>query len=354
MSFVLFKDSFERYKIAGFSDTDLFANLSSRYTTVSGGSLGSIIGSGRTGQCCRLQFGSAIAKTLPHSSRWVLGLAFRVAVPGVGNDPIYQLSNNTNVLLNLVHNLDGTLAMHAGTSGDPVIGVSERALLVGSWYYLELDVTIGGGTPLTVTAALRINGHVEASGSENAQYNATDNLSFGQTGGVDANYHLFAGTTGAGGSGACDVDDLYIKNEAGYEGDIRVIAVFPSGDGGTTQWTPDSGSTHYTRVDTHPVDLTKFVSTATAGDIDLWTFTLPMVSGTILAVDISVLARKNDEGTKSFKIVCGATGADALSDEFLVSDVTPEYYEFSLKLDPSTGLAWVPGATITLGVKCIS
>lgn len=354
MSFVLFKDSYERYKVASFADSDLFTNLASRYTTVSGGNLGSVIASGRSGQALRLQFGSAVAKTLPHSGRWVLGFAFRLVVPSVGSDPIYQLSNNTNVLFTLVHNLDGTLAMHAGISTDPVIGLSARALLPARWYYLEIDITIGGASPLTVEAELRINGHIEASGTQNTVINATDNLSFGSTGGVDANYHLFAGTSGAGGSGGCDVDDLYIKNEAGYEGDIRVLAAFPSGDGGTLQWTPDSGSTHFDRVNTHPVDVTKFLATATIGDIDLWTFTLPSLPGTIVGVNISVLARKDDEGTKSFKIVVGASGTDASSDEFFVSDVTPEYYEFSLKVDPSTGSAFVPGSTLTVGVKLIS
>jgi hypothetical protein len=69
-----------------------------------------------------------------------------------------------------------------------------------------------------------------------------------------------------------------------------------------------------------------------------------------------VLAQKDDEGTKSFKIVTGATGTDAQSDEFFVSSANPEYYEFSLKLDPQTGLPWTAAGVNALiaGVKCIS
>ena len=83
------------------------------------------------------------------------------------------------------------------------------------------------------------------------------------------NYHVFSGITGVGNS--VDLDDIYIKNEAGYEGDIRVKAAYPSGDGGTLMWTPQSGGSHFAMVDTHPVDLTKWLETATPNDIDLWT-----------------------------------------------------------------------------------
>ncbi len=348
MSFVLFKDSYERYDLGvATGGSALLDNLLSRYTGVGG--TPEIVSAGRNGQGIKLN-NSAVTKTLAHGGRWVVGFAYKlIAVPG-GDSEIYELANNTNQMCRLLQDSDGTLSLRAGNSN--VIAVTSRAINVNRWYYIELDMTIGGATPLTMTAELRINGNVEASGSGSTGFNATDQLSYPVTGGVDANFHAISGIPGTGEGNV--IDDLYIKNEAGYEGDIRNIPAYPSGDGGTLQWTPSSGSTHYTQVDTHPVDLTKWLETATPGDIDLWTFVLPSFSGTIVAVNFSVLARKDDEGTKSFKIVCGPTGTDALSDEFFVSDVTPEYYEFSLKLDPTTGVAWVPGATITAGVKLIS
>lgn len=348
MSFVLFKDSFSRYDVGVASaGSALLDNFLSRYTTVGG--VPELIASGRNGQALRLGTASA-GKTLAHSARWVVGFAFRLNQPQLVNQSIYELANNLNQMCRLLQDADGTLQIRAGNSN--VIAVTTRPINVGRWYFIELDMTVGGGSPLTMTAELRINGHVEASGNGSTGFNATDQLSYASTGGVDANYHTFSGPTGVGNSD--DFDDVYIKNEAGYEGDIRNSAVFPSGDGGTLQWTPNSGSTHFDRVNTHPVDLTKWLETATPGDIDLWTFVLPSFSGSIVAVNISVLARKDDEGTKSFKIVVGPTGTDALSDEFFVSDVTPEYYEFSLKQDPTTAADWAPGATITVGVKLIS
>lgn len=342
MSFVLFKESFGRYDVGSVTGA-LLANLLSRWTSVSGAL--TISNTGRTGQCANLNQAS-LGKVLAHSSRWVSGFAYRRNNPTVGNQSRYEILNNDNQMCRLLEDSDATLSLRAGNSN--IIAVTTRALHTGIWYDLELDSTLSGATPINCAAELRINGHVEASGSGSTGFNVADNLSQA----ADANYHVFSGLTGVGNSAS--FDDIYIKNEAGYEGDIRAIPAYPSGDGGTLQWTPQSGTDHFAMVDTHPVDLTKWLATATPGHMDLWTVVLPSFSGSIVAVNISVLARKDDEGTKSFKIVVGPTGTDALSDEFFVSDVTGEYYEFSLKLNPTTGLAFVPGSTITIGVQLIS
>ena len=345
MGFVLFKDSFERYDLGAVSGA-LFDNLQSRYTIVSGQL--SISNNGRTAQCARLNQ-AALGKTLAHSARWVVGFAYRRNQAPRGDEERYSLSNNANQLCRLLEDADGTLSLRAGNTN--IIAVTNRPLNTGRYYYIELDMTVGGGTPVTMQAELRINGHVEASGSGSCGFNETDLLSQDATG----NYHLLSGTTGVGNT--CDFDDLYIKNEAGYEGDVRNIACFPSGDGSVLDWTPNSGSTHFDRVNSHPVDLTKWLETATANDIDVWDFDdLPAFSGQIVGINVSVLARKDDEGTKSFKIVVGDSGTEASSDEFFVSDLTPEYYEFSMKVDPATGLAWTRTGfnAKKFGVKLIS
>lgn len=346
MSFVLFKDSFDRYGVGGVSGA-IFDNMVARYTAVSGSGL-EIISGGRNGQALSIGVG-AISKTLEHSSRWVVGFAVKCLGIASGNGRMYTINNNTDVLFSLIHDEDGTLSMRAGTSPPENFAVSTRALHVDRTYYIEVDVELSGSSPIVCTAELRINGTVECSGSHNTAHNAADTLSGDATG----NYHTWVNGMGGVGSGMV-FDDLYVKNEAGYEGDIRAVDIYADGDGGILDWTPDSGSSHYTRVNTHPIDLTKFLESGTPGDIDLWTFTLPTVTGDILGINISCYARKNDEGTKSFKIVFGTTGTDDESDEFFVSSVTGEYYEWSLKEDPSTSMPFASGGVITVGVKLIS
>lgn len=344
----LFADSFSRYKVATCSDPDLFGNMVSRYTSVNNGPGVQIISTGRNGQGLTLFAGNGISKTLPHSGRWVTGFAFRYNTTP-GNSFIYSAANNNAPLVNIDLNLDGTLSIRAGNSN--TIAVSARTLFQDRWYYVELDAEFSGTTPITCTAELRVNGHVEASGSGSTSVNASSLLS----GDATANYHTLAGTPGPGGN--CSFDDLYIKGSAGYYGDIRIIALFPDGDGATLQWTPNSGVVHFDRVNTHPVDYTKYLYEVLAGNIDTWDWEdCPGFSGTIKAINLSALARKDDEGTKSFKIVVGNTGSEAESDEFFVSDVTPEYYEYSLDEDPATSLPWTQAGfnAKQFGVKLIS
>ena len=346
MGFVLFKDSFQRYDVGG--GAGVIANLHQRYTALSGAP--EIITSS-FGQELSLA-NSGISKTLQHSSRWVVGHRYRYGSTGLADGAIYELKNNTTQLFALFQDGDGTMSIRTNNGGT-VLAVTDRALLADIRYMIEWDVTLGGGTPITVTAELRINGQVVASGGPTSTgFNASQLLSLA----ADANVHRFSAAFGGAGTGSV-LKDLYIKNEAGYEGDVRIVPIYPASDGGILDWTPDSGSTHFDRVNSHPVDITKWLSTATPGNIDLWGFdSLPAFSGTIVGINISVLAQKDDEGTKSFKIVTGATGTDAESDEFFVSSNNPEYYEFSLKLDPLTGLPWTAAGVNALiaGVKCIS
>lgn len=347
MSFVLFKDSFKRYKVAGAGDAALIANLQQRYTFSRQAAIDT---SGGQGPELQLQ-GASIGKTLPHSARWVGGHRYRYISTGLGNADIYQMCNNSTILGSFSQNTDGTLALKTN-NGATVLGVTNRSLFAGIRYMVEWDFTLSGSTPVMCAGELRINGHVEASGSASAGVNASALLSQA----ADANLHVFNGAAGGAGTGSW-IKDLYIKNEAGYEGDIKNVPLYPASDGGILQWTPNSGAVHFDRVNTHPVDITKFLSTATPGDMDLWGFdSLPSFSGTIVGINISVLAQKDDEGTKSFKIVVGTTGTDAQSDEFFVSSNNPEYYEFSLKLDPNTGLPFTQAAinALIVGVKCIS
>lgn len=346
MSFVLFKDSFEAYKVAASSDPDLLKNMRERYTFARGGF--AIDNTGGIGQELFMQ-NSSVGKTLAHSARWVCGMRYKYSSSGLSNSLLYQLQNNGTELFDIQQNTDGTLAIRTA-GGTTVIGVTTRSLFSDIRYMIEWDVEFTGATPIMVTAELRINGHVEiASATVSTGINASTLLS----GDATANFHIFDAVGGGAGT-ASWLKDIYIKNEAGYEGDVRNVPMYPASDGGILDWTPNSGGVHFDRVNTHPVDRTKWLETATPGDIDLWGFTLPSFSGTIPAINIRVLVQKDDEGTKSFKIVVGPTGTDATSDEFFVSSNNPEYYEFSLKQNPVTGLDWVPGDSIDIGVECIS
>lgn len=349
MSVFPFAESWERYKIATSSDPDLFANLTARYTSVGGLS---IIAGGRTGQCLKIENG-AISKTLPHAGTIVTGFAVKFnQASASAQQSIYSLSNNNLPLYTLAWDLDGTLSIYAGTVTGSIIGVTERALFTNKWYYLESFLTFSGSSPITVAAELRVNGNIVISGSHATSISTSQTLSQSAT----ANYHTLSNAV-AGLSGATLIDDFYIKDTSGYYGDVRIVALYADGDGFLLQWDPSTGTVQYLMINGHPAVLTTFISTLTPGNISTFTWQdCPGFSGTIKAINISMLAQKDDEGTKSFKIVVGNSGTEASSDEFFLSDISPEYYEMGLELDPATGLAWTQAGfnAKEFGVKLIS
>jgi hypothetical protein len=353
-----FADSFSRYKIAHFDDAALAANFNSRYTASNLGVAQEIDNTGRTGQCLRMHAaGQSFFKTLRHASRWVVGFAFRADATSGASETIYALLNNNLGIFSLRHNADRTLSLWGGPFifyGAP-FATSTRALLQGRWYFLEVDISVSGTPNLIVTAELRINGKVECSGTltvpdaSGSPVPLTALISQDAT----ANVHLFNSWLGI--LQGYSLDDLYIKTGAGYYGDLRIRARYPNGDATPLDWTPDSGTVHFDRVNTHPVDLTKNLSDDVPTHVDLWEWEDCGISGTIVGIDIGILARKDDEGTKSFKIkVGGSPGAE--SDEHNVSDVNPEYYEYCLEIDPNTGVAYTPASfnAILAGAELIS
>lgn len=347
MSFELFAESFGAYSLGSFTDSAIQADILSRWTNGAGLSA-VIVATGRNGPGITLN-NFELGKTLTHSSIWTGGFAIKVSGGIVGNDPIFNIKNNNTVLFQITHNTDGTLSIRAGNT--TIIGVTSRALHLDSWYWIDFTITIGGGSPVTCTAEIRINSNIEASGSGSTLVNNTALTS----GDATANNFSLVGLTGGSG-GTITISDFYLKNSVGYYGDVIIQPLVPNGDV-VTDWTPSTGGTHYVLVNSIPVDRTKYVTSDTIDQQDIFDWQdCPGFTGTVKAINIRVLAKKDDEGEKSFKIVVGDTGTEAESDEFFVSDLSEEFYEYSLETDPATSLEWTQTGfnAKRFGIKLIS
>lgn len=347
MAFTLFAESFGAYKLGAISDPDIKNDILSRWTVATGTSC-NIIDTGRNGPGVQLA-NFQLLKTLVHSSVWTGGFAIMVTGSSNGNNPIFKLSNNDQDLFIITHNIDGTLAVRAGATN--IIGVSSRALHQDIWYWVDFTITLSGSSPVTCTAELRINSYPEVSDSASTNINKADLLSNDAT----ANNFSFLGVTGVGTS--ILISDFYTKNSSGYYGDVVIQPLLPNGDV-VTDWTPSTGSSHYVLINTiKPIDRTKYISSATIDQQAIFDWQdCPGFSGTIKAINIRFMAKKDDMGEKSFKIVTGDTGTEDASDEFFVSDLSEEYYEHSLENDPATSMPWtqVGFNAKRFGVKLIS
>lgn len=96
-----------------------------------------------------------------------------------------------------------------------------------------------------------------------------------------------------------DFDDFWWNDYADW-GDVRVEGRMPDGAGATTNFTPSAGANWQCVDEIPPNSDTDYVSSATPGDIDLYTFqNATPTSGTVKGVGVHLFARKDDAGARS-------------------------------------------------------
>ncbi len=162
---------------------------------------------------------------------------------------------------------------------------------------------------------------------------------------------------GLAGAGALAAASLIV----GIASAAAVNNLFPSSDGTYTQWTPSTGSTHYTLVDESSCNgTTDYVRTATVGNRDSYGISLSAVpdGSTITAISVKPCASKNSNGGSNstmnvFYRWNGANSADA--GNYSLSGTTPVVLATTtwsgLSLVKSTSSALQVGAVLSAGTK---
>lgn len=286
-------------------------------------------------------WGSNLSKTLTHSNKWVFGIRYKTGNLENAGGPVVFLSNNGQFLFSFNVNIDGTISLYGASN---IIGTTNAPWFSSNnWTFAECIVTFSGTTNILVTADLYVNGNYSApliSGSILTGINKSNLLSNSATTNVIT---LNSGLNGPG-SGTID-GSFYIHNGGGaipgVWGDGKILRILPNGDTAQADWTPNSGTTHYNRINELPKDDdTTYLSAGTVSNKDSWDWEdIPAFSGVIRDVQISIAARKDDEGSKAYRIGVGATLTEAQSADFYIND-SYYYNHIGWDLDPATGLAW--------------
>lgn len=323
-----FCDSFDHYTTAQiFRKWTVAPNTT--INTISGRSGGGALVQGAGGQC---------SKTLDHQSEWFLGVAFTEDTEPTSVGLLF-IANCSTGLCTLVMNADHTFSIVAGNGG--VVATSEFALEIsfGSYNYAELHAVLSGSNPILLTATAKINGQVVATCSNSSTAtNSSSLLSDSATAnvvGVGAAVNSFCHMT---------YDDFYACDgqvdgfgHNAFLGDVRIEYILPNADV-TTNFTKVGGDgTHaYTCVnDVPPDDDTSYIHDATAGDTEEFDWqSISSFAGTVVAVQYSVYARKDDEGSKTFK---STQNGSAFGTLFYMSDF---YVYYINALDSDGGVAW--------------
>ena len=196
------------------------------------------------------------------------------------------------------------------------------------WYFVEVKILFDNSG----TFEVKIDGVSEFSGSHDMTRTANawcDEVS------------LFHGNFRN-----CDFDDWYVLDGTGSQnndflGDVSARVILPNSDGGTTNWTPNTGSDHFALVDeTETDDDTTYLEADALNTRDLFGFENLSGGSTIHGLQIDHFARVTDASAFDLRRVI-SSGATVETD--VAGNVTSTSYDYFHSIseeDPNTSAAW--------------
>jgi hypothetical protein len=127
-------------------------------------------------------------------------------------------------------------------------------------------------------------------------------------------------------------DDWYICDNSGtknndFLGDIKVLSYTPSRSGSRIDFTPVGADSNYQAVNEALQNSdTNYVTQSGIGMYDLYGFTAPSISGSLLGIQQTVTARKDDSGTRFIKLIGSYGSNNAESSSISLLDTYRTYF----------------------------
>ena len=260
---------------------------------------------------------------------WIIGFAVKGNAASWVQPTFLTLLDTGTLHISL--SIDAQQRLYVSRGG-VVIGTGTTILGCASWYYIELKVTIDDSGSFQV----RLNGEDEI-------HNAGGPVSADTRNGAaaSANQIRFYGLTAS-----TLYDDIYICDGAGsanndFLGDVRVEAIFPSGNGNSSQLIgSDADSTdNYLLVDEAAPSTADYVESSTVSDKDTYVFgDLTPTAGSIAGIQILPYAAKTDAGSRSIVTVARLSATEEDGSAMALSS-SPLYLSEIRETKPGGG-AW--------------
>lgn len=229
-------------------------------------------------------------------SQGTFGFACRmVAYPSTTITRNIGVSASGQMLAGIFFTPTGAVAAYrlsgaGGAGGGTLLGTSAAGVMLPNvWHYVEwewvisatvgrMTVKVDGVTVLNLTGVNTLTGAVA-----NADEWYLDNQ---------------------GGNGSIQFDDLYEDDGAAAIGPRRVDTLRPTADTATKQWTPDTGTVNFSRVNANLAQSVTFVQASVVGNLDLYDIAdLSTTPAVIDAVQYSMFAQKTDATARSIAAV---------------------------------------------------
>lgn len=264
------------------------------------------------------------------------GFAWYLNSGSVPNTDIWGFYDNLgNTLCDIRITTTGQLAF--SVPGGATTYSSAGIISAKTWAYIEADVVFSASTSGSFT--LRYNGvTVLTASSVNTASNGN-------------------GCSGAGPSTGtnCFYDDVYMLNSTSpnnaFFGDTKIIALMPNGNGRVNGWTRFGGSAsgNYTAVNEIPPDGdTSYVYTATPTTEDCYTIQSLSNVSTVVAVQLSAYARKDDTPSRVLGLGVGNGSTESFPGSGTSLNTSYSYVLLPLDVNPLTTSAWAVADFTTL------
>lgn len=260
------------------------------------------------------------------------GFAYKTDTLPTGNTVINMLAllNGTTFTFGLRCTSTGAIEASRATSGTgfTALGTSTPSVIVANtWHYIECGVTISD-TVGTVT--VKVDGATVLSLTGQDTNNAVTNVNT-----------LQLGYTSNSGQANINYDDLYVVDSATTLGERRIETTVPSADTATKNWTPNSGTANFSRVNETLVDGdTSYVQASTVGTRDLYSMgALSSTPSVIDAVQVVSFAEKTDATTRTIYNSVQSAGTDSDGSAFSLS-ASYNRFDRLMETDPNGGGAW--------------
>ena len=273
-----------------------------------------------------------VEKTFTAASSIIVGFAVQIVTLSAADKPLCEIVTGSTVHVTLNYQTSTGRLYLIGPGG--TLGTSTPGLSADVWYYVEVKVTIGNSAAFEV----RVNELSVISGTGDTQNGATTTAD---------RVRLRAGS-GSGTSTTRRFDDFYIADTSGgaptndYLGDIRVEAIFPNGNGNTSNLTGSDGNStdNYLLVDeTLTINDADYVESNTVGNKDTYAYTnVTPTTGTVYGLQPVLRAAKTDAGARSVASVARHSGSETDGTNQALSTTT-RYYADVRETKPGGG-AW--------------
>ncbi len=306
---------------------DHYADAQATEKFWSGAIFSMVPGRGFTGgQAINVIINNQVRKVLPSTyGTLIFGAAIKVDDTAAGAFMSLNVGGTNKVSVSI----SGTQKLLILDSTGSIVGTGTTTVPLSSWFYVELKCVKGASG----TATLHLNGAAEiAASTGNYGTSNFDTVEF-------ANHSL---------SGNTKVDDVFVLDTTGsgpqndFVGDVRVVTLYPVADGSYTQWTPDTGTDHFSRVDELLIDGdASYVKDATPGDKD--SYLMDTFLTTIYSAQFNLGARKGESALRQIAPLIRQAGTDHVGATFTLS-LDYLFYSWILDNDP-TGSPWL-AATI--------